>query len=327
MALDGFLPVAIDFESTGFSHTRDRIVQVGAVAALRGRMLFELGELVQTPVKMSPGARAVTGISDADLRGKPDFKTVFEILLARIDEALAQQAQRLKVLLVAHNGNQFDFRKLIYEMHRHGISLATLRTRDVHLCDTLAAAKKVNGSAKGMNTQAALFKQVTGTEMQGAHDALVDCRALVRIFNHPPFQAALTIESLDAFLSRAGPTLRGLDLFCPKCKGNVWDNRTYNEHAAVKRPDLSCEDRERCEWVLWNAEPGRASGPAVQDPAAVAAPAPASAPAAQAVAAVAGGGAPPEWGVCKKTKEACKRCVARLGCRWKGKPGHAPAAT
>lgn len=76
---------------------------------------------------------------------------------------------------MAHNGHLYDFKMLLYEMHRHGVSLEVLRSRGVHLCDSLPAARLLN--AKGIsNTLSALYKQATGDEMEGAHDALADCR-------------------------------------------------------------------------------------------------------------------------------------------------------
>lgn len=272
---NGFLVVAIDFESTGFSPARDRVVQVGAVAQHCGKLLFELKELVYTPVQMKAKAQEITGISNESLRGKPHFGNVFQQLLGRIDEARRTLAMpgksrckttassralhgrrdsEPKVLLVAHNGERFDFRMLIYEMSRHGIDLQTLRERDVHLYDTYIAACKVNGMKAGTNTLSALFQQVVGTQMQGAHDALADCRALVKIAGYPPFLQKAKISSLDTWLSSQTSPFRGLYLFCQECKGNVWDNREYNATASTKRPDLCCQEKF-CKWHLWKFKP------------------------------------------------------------------------
>lgn len=334
----GFLVVAIDFETTGLSPARDRVVQVGAVAeSSSGALIFELNELVYTPVRIQARAQEITGISNADLCGRPEFGAVFRQLMGKVDDARrsarALSGAEPKVLLVAHNGFRFDFRMLIYEMSRHGLPLQALRERGVHLCDTYTAACQVNGRRAGANTLSALYQRVTGQEMQGAHDALADCRALVRIARHPPFVQAASdqIVSLDAWLSQVSP-LRGLDLFCRRCTGNVWDNRIYNATASTRRPDLRCQ-QNTCAWLLWTFRPPADNGAGIPDVAGPMAPTVAPAPSRQVPASATGesrGAAPgPQgWGVCRTTNAACKRCLQGQNCKYKGKlPGHAPADT
>jgi len=40
---------------------------------------------------------------------------------------------------------------------------------------------------------------------------------------------------------------------CPKCNGDVWDNREKKANGEMKpnAPDLSCKDKESCGWVKW----------------------------------------------------------------------------
>jgi DNA polymerase III epsilon subunit-like protein len=260
---EDYLLVAVDFETTGLSAGRDRVVQMGAFGA--GGLQF--CALVYTPKAINPAAQKVHGISAADLQGKPTFGAVFAAFLDALDDArrrLFPAGGGKKTLLVAHNGSKFDFRMLVYECHRHGISLDTLRARHVHLCDSLLAARAVNGKSAS-NKLAALFQQVTGQEMAGAHDALADCEALYVVAQHAPFQAAAQVESLDAWLQRAGE-FRGIELFCPRCKNDVWDNREQNSLARQSAagagavagagagggrglpPDLCCQDRSKCRW-------------------------------------------------------------------------------
>lgn len=329
---DGFLTVAFDFETTGVSAARDRVVQVGAFGAG-----IEFNSLVYTSKKIADGAHKVHGISAADLKGKPAFGEVLGAFLSECDTARQQHTPRggqaPKVLLVAHNGNAFDFRMLIYEMHRHDVGLDVLRARGVHFWDTLVSARAVN--RKGIsNNLGALFEQVTGDSMVGAHDALFDCKALLRVAHHPPFSAAAQIESLDAWLSRISSKspLRGLDVFCPRCKDDVWDNRALNagrilQHgeAAKLCPDLVCMSEAQCGWKLWPSRQPRGDGvggggartkitavvvaredDAKQQAADISA---------EAIAAGI-------VGVCKTTKAPCKKCLAHKKCANVGSPGH-----
>lgn len=57
---------------------------------------------------------------------------------------------------------------------------------------------------------------------------------------------------------------------CPKCGGNMWDNRATKTNP--KQPDFKCKDRG-CDGVIWPPRNGAANGNRVA--AAVAAPAPA----------------------------------------------------
>ena len=123
---EDYLLVAVDFETTGLSAGRDRVVQMGAFGA--GGLQF--CALVHTPKRINPAAQKVHGISAADLQGKPAFGAVFAAFLDALDDARRRHAGGgKKTLLVAHNGSKFDFRMLVsrYECHRHGISLDTLR--------------------------------------------------------------------------------------------------------------------------------------------------------------------------------------------------------
>ena len=338
MPFAGFLVVAIDFETTGFSPARDRVVQVGAVAeSSSGALIFELNELVHTPVQIQARAQEIHGISNADLCDRPGFGAVFRQLMGQVDDARRQSGtssgSEPKVLLVAHNGFRFDFRMLIYEMSRHGLPLQALRERGVHLCDTYRAACQVNGRRAGANTLSALYQTVTGQEMQCAHDALADCRALVRIASHPPFVQAASeqIVSLDAWLSQVSP-LRGLDLFCRECTGNVWDNRIYNATASTRRPDLRCQ-QNGCAWLLWTFRPPADNGAGIPDVAGPMVPTVAPVPSRQVLASATGESrgataGSKGWGVCRTTNAACKRCLRGQACKYKGKlPGHAPVDT
>lgn len=42
---------------------------------------------------------------------------------------------------------------------------------------------------------------------------------------------------------------------CPKCGGEVWDNRQENLKRVAKgqkeRPEFSCKDKDGCGWIQW----------------------------------------------------------------------------
>jgi len=65
--------VIIDVETTGMSAARGgRVIEIGAVAIEAGRIVAELGTLIDTGAEISYGAWRVHGISAAMLVGKPE---------------------------------------------------------------------------------------------------------------------------------------------------------------------------------------------------------------------------------------------------------------
>jgi DNA polymerase-3 subunit alpha (Gram-positive type) len=62
--------VVLDFETTGLSHTMDRIIEVGAVKLENGQVTDELSILCDPGVPLKPKISEITGITDLMLRGK-----------------------------------------------------------------------------------------------------------------------------------------------------------------------------------------------------------------------------------------------------------------
>ena len=92
--------VAVDVETTGLSHETDRIVQVGAVwfadGVERDRRLW----FVDPGVPISAEASRVTGITAADVAGRPRIEDVNEDILSFV-------ASHYEGALVAYN-HRFD---------------------------------------------------------------------------------------------------------------------------------------------------------------------------------------------------------------------------
>ncbi|WP_299693754.1 3'-5' exonuclease [uncultured Tateyamaria sp.] len=94
-ALSELCCVAFDSETTGLSTERDDVVQLGAVRILNGRIVE--GEVLDSYVdpgrRIPPASTAVHHVSDADVRGAPDFATAGRALHGFCRDAV----------LVAHN--------------------------------------------------------------------------------------------------------------------------------------------------------------------------------------------------------------------------------
>jgi len=106
--------VTIDFETTGTSITRDRIVQVAAVKFNPGNPYEAVGtfvSLVNPGMRIPKEAYDVHGISDADVMSAPGFKQVFPQLLE-----ICRGCD-----IVGYNLKKFDLPLLFEECNRAGV--------------------------------------------------------------------------------------------------------------------------------------------------------------------------------------------------------------
>jgi DNA polymerase-3 subunit alpha (Gram-positive type) len=69
--------VLYDTETTGLSPRKERIIEIAATKFLGGKVLEEKAWLINPGRPIPPEAMAIHHITDADVRDKPDFKTVY----------------------------------------------------------------------------------------------------------------------------------------------------------------------------------------------------------------------------------------------------------
>ena len=119
--------VAFDLETTGFLPGVDKIVEIGAVKFVNGKVESVFSTLVDPQTSMPPQASKVNGITDDMLVGKPKVSTLLEPL-ANFCEDLP---------MVAHNAN-FDaqFLKADIEKYEAKAPMGVV-------LDTFGMAKKV----------------------------------------------------------------------------------------------------------------------------------------------------------------------------------------
>ncbi len=152
--------VAFDLETTGLRADFDRVVEVGAVRfEAGGREIARFESLVNPERPMSPGARAIHGISDFDLADAP---TAHEVL-PRFLEFLGDPCE---TTLLAHNAS-FDARFLGAELSRLG------RKPPGHAVnDTLALARSRLPNLP--NHRLDTLTRVFNLDPEGLHRALAD---------------------------------------------------------------------------------------------------------------------------------------------------------
>lgn len=152
--------VALDLETTGLSPDRDRIVEVGAIrfdASGRDRDRFQ--SLVNPNRAVSPRAREIHGIPDAELALAPPSEVILPRFLAWLDEAPGST-------LIAHNAS-FDAAFLGAELGRIGLARPSLA-----IVDTLPLSRALLPDSPNhrLETLAGRF----GLDLGSSHRALAD---------------------------------------------------------------------------------------------------------------------------------------------------------
>lgn len=104
--------VVFDTETTGFSPTTDRIVEVGAVKFRNGEVIEEKSWLVNPQRDIPYWATKVHGITDEMVKGKPTFKDIYPEFQEFIKGSV----------LMAHNA-KFDISFVKAEIKRAGCEL------------------------------------------------------------------------------------------------------------------------------------------------------------------------------------------------------------
>lgn len=152
--------VAFDLETTGLRAEVDRVVEIGAVRFdADGRELGRFERLVDPGRPMPPAARAVHGISDADLAGAATVGAV-------LPEFFAFVGAPGTAALLAHNA-WFDAGFLGREIGRLGWA-----TPDIAVTDTLALARRRRPDLS--NHRLDTLARALDLDPEGPHRALAD---------------------------------------------------------------------------------------------------------------------------------------------------------
>nr|CAA6829573.1 MAG: DNA polymerase III epsilon subunit (EC [uncultured Thiotrichaceae bacterium] len=106
--------VLLDCETTGLKPTVHRMIEVALLVIEQGEIIEQWQTLIDPSAHIPPEIRRITGISPEQLVGAPDFKSIADELLERLEGRV----------LVAHNA-RFDYGFLKNEFSRAGIQYNT----------------------------------------------------------------------------------------------------------------------------------------------------------------------------------------------------------
>jgi len=160
----------VDLETTGTVATRDRITEIGIVRVHDGELVEEWSTLVNPGCPIPEEIQALTGITNAMVRGAPAFESLRREVFERLDGHL----------FVAHNA-RFDYGFLKNEFRR----LEMPFTADV-LC-TVRLSRRLFPEAVGHGLDALIERHRLADAIDpdrdsraGRHSALGDARVLWR---------------------------------------------------------------------------------------------------------------------------------------------------
>lgn len=159
--------VVVDLETTGGSHGRDSITEIGAVKIRGGETIGEFATLVNPGSAIPPMIVALTGITDAMVAQAPRIEQVLPSFLEFLGDAA----------LIAHNA-KFDVSFLKAACARHEYDWPRPR-----VFDTVTMARRCVSKDEAPNRKLGTLARVFGTEVTPNHRALEDARATAEIFH------------------------------------------------------------------------------------------------------------------------------------------------
>ena len=164
--------ICFDIETTGFEYMRgDRVIEIGAVEVIDGKITDNsFHEYINPEGKIiPPDTYMVHKISNAFLEDKPKMAEVAPRFLEFIGDSL----------IVAHNGLDFDFPFVNFELNKLG--LRTIPREQ--MMDTLVIARNRVFGPKSYTLDAlAKWYGISLTARADAHGALIDSEILAKVY-------------------------------------------------------------------------------------------------------------------------------------------------
>ncbi len=155
--------VVFDIETTGFSPVQDRIIEIGAIKIVEGKIIDQFSSLINPEIPIPFRIEQLTGIKDSMVMDAPKIETVLEEFLDFCADAV----------LVAHNAN-FDVSFIKENERKLGKSVTHTSV------DTLGIARFLF-PRNAKHTLDALAK-IMHVNLESHHRAVDDAKATADIF-------------------------------------------------------------------------------------------------------------------------------------------------
>lgn len=158
--------VVLDFETTGLSPERDKIIQIAAIKFHDFKKIDEFCSYVNPQIKIPPHITKINGITDNDVKNAPNISEILPKLIEFIGDEI----------IVAHNA-PFDLKFLLTNMYSNGIEYRRFR-----VVDTLSLARKYINSTT--NHKLETMKSFLNLNHLKSHDALHDCYVTAELYKY-----------------------------------------------------------------------------------------------------------------------------------------------
>ena len=177
--------VFLDIETTGGSHTRDRITEVALIKIEDGEVAVTWETLINPETPIPRQITTLTGISDEMVKHAPKFEEIAGDLYSHLEGCV----------MVAHN-SRFDYGFLKSEYKRMG---GTLRLRT--LC-TVKLSRQLYTNAQGHSLDAIMHR--FGLSTDARHRGMGDVQLMLDFLEAAKQElgSVKVLEAIDAQLSR-----------------------------------------------------------------------------------------------------------------------------
>ncbi len=188
--------ICFDIETTGLEYTRgDRCIEIGAVEMIDGTITDNtFHEYINPDGKIiPPDSYMVHKISNAFLEDKPKMAVVAPKFLEFIGDSP----------IVAHNGSDFDFPFMNYELAQLGLPQIP---REQQLDSIVIARNRVFGPKSYSLDALAKWYGISLTARADAHGALIDAEILAKVYKElentapAPDVSEIIAQQHEAFL-------------------------------------------------------------------------------------------------------------------------------
>lgn len=183
--------IVFDIETTGFSHGKDRIIEI-ALRDLRGGKNSTFQTLVNPEKDVSNSK--IHGIT-SNMVNRPDVPRFEELIPILIKFVRSRQIDGKPVLWIAHNGCRFDVPFVNREFNRCSVEIPV----DWFYVDSLLLARQLllpDGSKLASSKLPALREHYGVPLLGRAHRAMGDVEVLSSVFQKMTFDLKLTVPAL-----------------------------------------------------------------------------------------------------------------------------------
>ncbi len=156
--------IVLDFETTGLSPAKDRVIQVAILKVFAdGRPSETKSRYINPGIPIPAKITEITGITNEMVKNEPTFDKLAKGLLQFIGDAD----------IATYNGNRFDIPFLLEELGRCGMELDMTNRKCVDV-------KRMFHRMEPRDLRAA-HRKFIGREMENAHDAGADVQATLDV--------------------------------------------------------------------------------------------------------------------------------------------------